>query len=100
MDPATISMLVQTLGPIVIPLLSNAFTWLFNKSLGAMSPNTQQVISPFLPILAGAVGTAIGGASGQGAMAGLVSGLAATGLHQAVTQPMKAAAAIPPAPKA
>jgi hypothetical protein len=97
MDAATIAMLVQTLGPIVIPLLANAVTWLFNKGLGSLSPAHQAVVSPFLPVFAGAIGTALGIGSGGGALSGLVGGLAATGLHQMVTQPIKAGSQPEPA---
>jgi hypothetical protein len=46
-------------------------------------------------VFAGAIGTALGIGSGGGALSGLVGGLAATGLHQMVTQPVKAAKTTP-----
>lgn len=97
MDAATIQLLIQTLGPIVIPILANALTWVFNKVMGSVSPATQATLSPFLPVVAGVIGTAMGGLGGAGAIHGLVGGLGATGLHQLVTQPLKAAKG--PAPK-
>ena len=90
MDPAMVSMLISTLGPIVIPLVTSAFTWFVNRGLGLLSPAHQQLLNPFLPVIAGAIGTALGAASGNGALSGAVGGLAATGLHQLVTQPIKA----------
>jgi hypothetical protein len=93
MDPATIAMLIQTLGPIIVPLLSLGLTWLVNKFLSGTSPATQQVFSPFLPVLAGVIGTVLGSIGGSGPLQGAMSGLAATGLHQLVHQPAKAAKA-------
>lgn len=93
-DPGTIAILVQTLGPIVIPLIAGAVTWLGKWLAGRMSPATQAHLKPFLPIVSAAIGTALGAAAGggspsgitTGAVGGLVGGLAATGAHQAVTQ--------------
>lgn len=93
MDPVTISALVSALGPFLIPLIANGITWVFNKFVGTLSKPHQDLISPFLPVFAGAVGTALGLAGGGGAAVGAVSGLAATGIHQMVTQPVKAAQA-------
>ena len=90
MDANTIAVLIQTLGPLIIPLIANAITWLFNKSISLLSKPHQDLISPFLPVVAGTIGTTLGIATGGGALPGLVGGLAATGLHQMVTQPAKA----------
>ena len=95
MDPTLIAQLVNTLGPIAIPLLANVLTWLFNKFMSTLSPQHQAIISPFLPVVAGAIGTALSLGSGGTALNGVVGGLAATGLHQAISQPVKAAKALP-----
>lgn len=99
MDPATIAVLINTLGPIIIPLVANGVTWLFKQSLGLLSSDHQAIVTPFLPVFAGIVGTTLGLTAGNGALPGLVGGLAATGLHQAVTQPVKAVEKIEDAPK-
>lgn len=93
MDPNSIALLVNTLGPLLVPLLASALTFAFNKMLGALNPQAQAIVNPFLPVVAGAFGTAMGLSSGNGALTGLVGGLAATGLHQAVNQPVRAATA-------
>ena len=55
MDATTIVVLIQTLGPLVIPLIANAITWLFNKSISLLSKPHQDLISPFLPVVAGTI---------------------------------------------
>lgn len=89
MDSQTIAALVNTLGPIILPIIVNAIIWAFNKATTSVSPGTAKFINPFLPILAGAMGAAGNALAGGTITAGVVGGLAATGLHQAVTQPQK-----------
>src|SRR5438552_3721295 len=91
MDASTIALLISTFGPILIPLASAFGAWLFHQTIGRLSPGVQGVLNPFLPAVAGALGTVLGLVSGQGALPGLVGGLAGTGLHQLVKQPIKAA---------
>ena len=91
MDPALIAQLVGTLGPLVVPLLSAASTWLIHWFVGKLSPGAQVVLTPFLPAVAAASGLAIGSTTGLPPLTGAVMGLAGTGLHQLGHQVFKAA---------
>lgn len=92
MNADTVALLVNTLGPIVLPALISALTWLGSKVLGHMSPQVQDAVKPIIPTLLAGIGAAVSAANGGSAMTGAVYGLAATGIHQAVTQPQKAKA--------
>lgn len=100
MDAVTFGILLQTLGPIVIPLLAGLTTQLGKWIFGAISPRAQAAVSPFLPIVSGVIGTIVATATGTSPVVGALGGLAATGAHQVVHQlnTASASAAHPSAP--
>jgi len=91
MDPALIAFLVQQLGPLVVPILSAVTTWLTGWILGKASPGVVPILNPVLPVVSAASGMGIGYFAGLSPLTGAVMGLAGTGLHQLIHQPVKAA---------
>ena len=81
-----IALLIQALGPIVVPMVSGLITQLFKIVAGMISPAAMQKISPFLPIVSGVTGAVLSGISGGSVATGALGGLAATGAHQVVNQ--------------
>jgi hypothetical protein len=83
--------IIQTLAPIILPIASAGLTWLFSKLLGSFNPAVQAQIRTYLPAVSATFGAVLASMSGYPISDGIVAGLAGTGIHQLVTQPVKAA---------